>query len=147
MPTYTRHISSSGHRDDVILTWTVHLAREHPVKLIYSLGAIILASIAGYYTLSTAGAVATALVMFVSVADFVLPVRYTITIDGAKCNMFLKSAEIRWQDIKRCYIDDTGIKLSPLGRRSRLEAFRGVYLRFKGNKEQVLETVQSLRKA
>ena len=145
MPTYTRHISSSELRDDVVLTWVVHLAREYPAKLFYSLGAIILASTAGYYVLSVFGAIATALVMFASAADFLLPVRYIITNDSVKCRMFLKRTEIHWKDVKRCYIDDHGIKLSTLSRRSRLEAFRGVYLRFADNQEQVIEIVQSLR--
>ena len=131
--------------DDVLLTWTVHLAREHRAKLIYSLCMILLASTAGYYTIGTLGAVAAALVMFASISDFLLPVRYTITAKSIKCQMFLKSAEIQWKDVKRCYIDDSGIKLSPLNRRSRLEVFRGVYLRFKDNKDQVIETVQSRR--
>lgn len=145
MPTHTQPISSSGLKDDVVLAWTIHLAREYPAKMFYSLSAILLASTAGYYVLSALGAVATALIMFASAADFLLPVRYTITNESVKCRMFLKSTEIQWNDIKRCYVDDNGIKLSPLGRRSRLEAFRGVYLRFANNKEQVIEIVKSHR--
>jgi len=80
-----------------------------------------------------------------SLADFLLPVRYVISRDKASVKMIGKSLEIKWQDVKRCYLDESGVKLSPLDRVSRLEAFRGVYLRFADNKDEVIEAVKSLR--
>lgn len=59
--------------------------------------------------------------------------------------MFLKGTEIKWENVKRCYVDDLGVKLSPLDRASRIEAFRGVYLRFGDNQDAVIEAVKSLR--
>jgi hypothetical protein len=59
--------------------------------------------------------------------------------------MIFKTSEIKWTSVKRCYLDDFGVKLSPLDRKSRLEAFRGVYLRFGDNQNQVIETVKSLK--
>jgi len=72
-------------------------------------------------------------------------VRYVVTEHGASCRMLLKAARIQWADVRRCYIDDLGIKISPLNRRSRLEAFRGVYLRFAGNRDEVISAVKALR--
>lgn len=59
--------------------------------------------------------------------------------------MLLKSSEIKWANVKRCYLDDFGVKLSPLDRVSRVEAFRGVYLRFGDNQNEVIEAVKALR--
>lgn len=137
--------NSSNHADTVVLSWTVHLARKHPLKLITSLALIAAASAAGYQAIGVAASVLVAAAMVASLADFLFPNRYVLTTGGAECRMLLKSAAIRWENVKRCYLDDQGVKLSPLDRQSRLEAFRGVYLVFGENQQQVIETVKSLR--
>ncbi len=83
--------------------------------------------------------------MMASLSDFLFPVQFEIRPDRVGCRMLFKSSEIKWADVKRCYLDDQGIKLSPLDRISRLEAFRGVYLRFADNEAEVVEAVKSLR--
>lgn len=82
-----------------------------------------------------------------SLSDFLFPVTYFITPHGASCKMLLKSSEIKWANVRRCYLDDCGVKLSPLDRTSRVEAFRGVYLRFGDNQDEVIKIVKSLRPA
>ena len=83
--------------------------------------------------------------MLGAMADFWFPISYEISSDGARCKMLLKSSEIKWNNVKRCYLDNDGVKLSPLDTLSRREAFRGIYLRFNGNKDTVIETVKSLK--
>lgn len=121
------------------------MAAENPRGLTICLALIILAASAGYFSIGPFASLAAAFVMTASLADFLFPVTYIISEDKAECRMLFKSAEIRWKNVRRCYLDDFGIKLSPLGRRTRLEAFRGVYLRFSHNDQQVTEAVQSLR--
>lgn len=145
MPTHTRCVSSSNVTDDVVLSWTVHLARAHPTRSALSLVLCALACSAGYAAIGPAGALVTAIVLLGSLADFLFPVRYVLTENGASCKMLFKAAEIQWTAVKRCYVDDLGLKISPLGRRSRLEAFRGVYLRFAGNRDEVIAAVRALR--
>ena len=141
----TGRVKSSNVARDVVLSWTVHLARDCPSKLIASLALVAAGSAAGYFLLGAVAAAATALVMLASVAEFVFPTKYQITTDGAACRMLFKASEIRWQNVRRYWVDDLGVKLSPLSRRSRLEAFRGVYLRFNNNQQQVIEAVKSLK--
>ena len=145
MPTDTLRERAPDAGDDVLLQWSVHLARDCPAKLVASLLLVALCIAAGYYTMGLLGAVVVAGVMAASLADFLFPISYAITADGASCRMLLKSSAIRWSDVKRCWVDDLGVKLSPLNRKSRLEAFRGVYLRFAQNREQVTELVKELR--
>jgi hypothetical protein len=105
----------------------------------------VLAAAAGYFVIGALGALAAATVVLASIADFVFPTTYELTRDRAVCRRVFGTTEIQWENVKRCYLDDLGVKLSPFGRLSRLEAFRGVYLRFAGNQEQVIEAVRSLR--
>lgn len=110
-----------------------------------SIAFIAIATTIGCLTVGPHAAALIGAALVASLSDFLFPVRYIVSGDRVCCRMLLKSAEIRWADVKRCYLDDQGVKLSPLDRVSRLEAFRGVYLRFAGNEREVVETVKSLR--
>lgn len=145
MPTQIRHNCSSTFKEEVILSWKSHLARKYPGKLAFSVLAILLASFAAHYAIGGIATIAVALVMIASTSDFLLPVQYEISKDGATCKMLFKSASIRWADVRHYYLDEYGVKLSPLEHQSRLEAFRGVYLRFNNNDEQVIDIIKSLK--
>ena len=131
--------------DNPILTWSVHLAREHPAKLVCSLLVAAGAAMAGYWVIGPLGSVAVASAMLGSLAEFVFPVVYRITPEGASARTLIKVSEIRWENVRRCYVDAGGVKLSPLDRATRLEAFRGVYLRFGNNDDSVIKAVRSMR--
>ena len=147
MPIAVSNPTSSTIEDQAILSWTVHLARSHPARTIVSVAFICFATAAGCLAVGPYVAALVAAALTASLADYLFPVRYVITRDKASCKSLLNRAEIRWADVKRCYLDNCGVKLSPLDRVSRLEAFRGVYLRFASNKDEVIETVKSLRPA
>lgn len=145
MSTLASKPSATTVEDQAILTWTVHLARTHPAKAAVSVALVCAAAALGCIVAGPFVGVIVAAALFASLADFLLPVRYVISREKASVKMIGKSSEIRWLDVKRCYLDESGVKLSPLDRVSRLEAFRGVYLRFGDNKEDVVEAVKSLR--
>lgn len=145
MPVCNPLASRTESDSNAILTWSVHLAREHPAKLACSLLTAAGAAMAGYWVIGPLGSVAVALAMLGSLAEFVFPVVYRITPEGASSRTLIKVSEIRWENVRRCYVDAGGVKLSPLDRATRLEAFRGVYLRFGGNEENVIEAVRSMR--
>lgn len=128
-----------------IMSWSIHLARQNLAKTLVSIAFAVFASVLGYVAISPYAAVIVGAAALISLSDFLLPVRFEIWQDRAVCRMLLKSAEIKWADVRRCYLDDYGVKLSPLDRASRLEAFRGVYLRFAGNESEVIEAVRELR--
>jgi hypothetical protein len=134
--------ASSTIEDQAVLSWTVHLARTHPVRAIVAVAFVCAAAAVGCFAAGPYVAAMAAGAMVASLADFLFPVRYVITHDKARCEMLVKRAEIRWANVKHCYLDDLGVKLSPLDRKSRLEAFRGVYLGFAVNKDEVIQAVK-----
>jgi len=141
----TQTNTQAASKNDTILRWTIHLAPEHPLKLLCALGVIALVSVAAHRVIGPLGSMAVAAALVGSLADFLFPITYEIKPDRVTCRMLFKQAEIMWRDVRKCYLDAHGIKLSPLARPSRLEAFRGVYLRFDRNKEQVIEAVRTMR--
>ena len=146
MTEHNRQTISPSSENEPVLSWTVHLAAQDPFKLACSLAATAFVCAAAYWAVGPLGPIAAVMVMLGSLADFLFPVRYEITSTGAACKMFLKSAEMRWENVRRCYLNRDGVKLSPLDRASGLEAFRGVHLRFNGNAERVIEAVRSMRR-
>ena len=128
-----------------ILAWTVHLVRQSPEKLAWIIPLFLGACFCGLTWMGLLGILVVVVALTTTLADFLFPMRYTLTSERAICRRTFGVTEIRWENVKRYYIDDQGIKLSPLRRLTRLEAYRGVYLRFNDNKEEIIEAVKSLR--
>lgn len=145
MPADNSCVANAEHEDSIILRWTVHLALEHPRKLLVLLALLSTLMAASYWVIGALGPIAVALAMGGALAEFLFPVTYELTEQGAMCKTLVKFSEIKWKNVKRCYLDDLGVKLSPLEHQSRLEAFRGVYLRFGNNRDEVIEAVKSMR--
>lgn len=141
--TLTESITTDG---ELVLTWQVHLAKEQPQRfagvIIVILGVMLLAALLFGSLLS---AIIMAFVLFGALSDFFLPVKYTLTTTHVSASTRLGKRTMAWKDVRRCYLDEYGIKISPLRRRSRLEAYRGVYLRFGDRKEEVLDAVKRLK--
>jgi hypothetical protein len=48
-----------------------------------------------------------------------------------------------WSDFRSFYVDNNGVLLSPFTRPSRLENFRGLYIRFGGNRSEVIDFIKA----
>jgi len=122
-------LAPAGHPPDIIVRWRVHLARRRPARAVAAVLIVLGVAAAAYGIWAHPIAAALAgLLVFASVAEFLLPIHYCITPEGISCRNLLSARYLKWAEIKRCYHDAHGIKLSPLPRPSRLEAYRGVYL-------------------
>jgi hypothetical protein len=65
-----------------------------------------------------------------SVKEFLFPVQYRITKTGVESLTVGSRMELAWKDVRRCMVEANQITLTPLAVPSRLDAFRGVTLRF-----------------
>jgi hypothetical protein len=132
--------------EELVLRWQVHLAKNQPKRFAGLIAAAVgLALLAYMWFGSPIPAVIMAFVFFGALSDFLLPVTYTLTATHASASTLVGKRVMAWKDVRKCYLDDYGVKLSPLRRRSRLEAYRGVYLRFGDRREEVLDAVKKLR--
>jgi hypothetical protein len=75
-------------------------------------------------------------------AEFWLGISYKIDPRAASSRCGLSLTSLEWSEVKRATATPEGIKLSPLGTTGRLEAFRGVFLRYGANRDKVTETVR-----
>jgi hypothetical protein len=130
---------------DVLLEWTVHLARLNPGKTIRASIALFAASILVGVVWGgiVSGAVAFAL-LFLSASEYFLPVRFSLSSEGISARGIATCRRILWQNVRRVLSDDDGMKVCPLRRPSRLEPFRGVYLRLPSHDPAFRERVHQI---
>lgn len=139
----------TGDADKTVLSWKVSLvgmdAWYRPLIAVlivvgvlamgtYLYGDVILISV-------SAG------ILFLATADYFFPMRFQITREAAYRRTIFGTRFIRWTNVKHCYLDEKGIKLSPLEKPSRAEVFRGMFLYFgdSGKKrDELVETVRRL---
>jgi hypothetical protein len=133
---------------ELTLAWKVHLLREEPSRVLLIAPVVLASLLVSYIIFHSLLSPAVALLLFTcALSDYVFPVRYEITDRGASARTLTGRASVTWDRVKKYYLDDRGIKLSTLGRPGRLEAYRGVYLRFGGNRDEVIRAVRRMRDA
>jgi len=119
------------------LTWTVHLARKQRGRGAVTACLVVLAACAGWLYAGPLAAVVVTIALMLSLSEFFFPVRYEIDESAATARCMGRTKRVERAQVTNCYVDSDGVKLSTCGGNRRLEPFRGLYLRFDGNSEQV----------
>ena len=123
--------SAATGADTVQYEWTVHLLHRDPQRAWGVVVAAVIAAVgAVFFFHSILFAAGGLLLILSSAAEFLFPIRYRLTDDGVTCAFGLTRSEIAWSAVRRLIPAVDGVKLSPLPSPSRLDAFRGVLLRF-----------------
>jgi hypothetical protein len=78
-----------------------------------------------------------------ALAPFFLPTEYELTPDKIRVRFLFSQKEKEWTSYRSFYPDKNGVLLSPFEKPSRLENFRGIYIRFDRNQDQVVKLVSS----
>lgn len=125
------------------LTWRCHPARRQPgrasfVLAVHSLLFVFLAK----YTASVPFALVLTLVLFLSLSAFFFPTRYRLSTQGIHVKTLITSFERPWSAYRSHWPDRNGVLLSPFPRRSRLENFRGLFVRYENNRDEVVAFVR-----
>ena len=127
------------------LEWSVHLGKENRSKqwivamgagVAFLFGTILFHPLVGFLG---AG------IVVASTTEMFLPIQYRLDETGASSKCGFNRTFIYWSDVKRIEEGETAINLSPLRKTSRLDAFRGVYLRLRGNRDEVLVKIAALK--
>ena len=119
------------------LEWKVSLGDANPKRRIVVIGFAFVAGIVGTLLLSFWIGVIGFIAILLSTMELFLPLSYRLTARAARVKNGLSVTEIAWEDVKRVLPVSDGVKLSPLKNPSRLDAFRGVYLRYSNNEDEV----------
>lgn len=133
-------------RSAEVLEWEVDLGATMPKKRIpvvivalfaLSYGALVIHPVIGLIGF---------LAVIFSTAELFLPLKYRLDETEARVKCGLSVTAIRWENVKRLIDMPDGIRLSPLATAGRLDAFRGVYVRFGSERERILAKIAELAK-
>ena len=133
--------------ETTVLAWRIHRLREEPGRIPLLAGAYAAVAVVGWLLFAHPLPVLALLVGLTgALSEFLFPISYRLTSKGAHSGCGLSQLFIAWPDVKRATHGRDGIHLSPFTKSSRLDAFRGVRLRYGAeNGADALETVRRLR--
>ncbi|NOY89337.1 MAG: hypothetical protein GXO93_08130, partial [FCB group bacterium] len=94
-------------------------------------------------TSSKAFSLLTLIVMFASLSKFYFPTKFRLTDKKITVRYTIQTLTKDWTMYRSYYQDKNGVLLSPFLQPSRLENFRGLYLMFANNKEEVIAFVKA----
>lgn len=80
--------------------------------------------------------------LFGSLASFYFPTRYKMSEKEIVIKTKAQTLVKKWSQYRTYYPDKNGVLLSPFARKTRLENFRGTYIRFESNREEVVNFVK-----
>ncbi len=126
------------------IRWTVHPVKKNwKISVLIIIFLIVLCISINFSFDSLSLSLLSVIFLFGSLSSFFLPTTYTLYDKGIAIKTAFRELYKEWDFFKRYYIDKNGILLSPFPYRTRLENFRGLYIRFDNNKEQVINFIKS----
>ncbi len=127
-----------------VLEWVCHPLKRKPlVATAVSIFITVVGVLIYRLTESQAFGVLACLVLFASLAKFYLPTRFRLSDKRISIKTTTQTINKNWSMFRSCYPDKNGILLSPFAEVSRLENFRGVYLIFSQNADEVTAFVKT----
>lgn len=132
-----------------VLAWSVHLVRRAPHRLPGLVMALFLGAGCVWMMFQQILPVLAAVILLLgSCADFLFPIRYRLNAEGLWADGLTSRLHLGWKEARRCVLEPRAVTVTPLPAPSRLDAFRGVTLRFApsgepGDRASVLEALRS----
>jgi hypothetical protein len=125
------------------LEWICHPAKRNlKITTLVTVFLIILVVLVYWMTASAWFTILAILILFGSLASFYFPTRYKFTPDEIIIKTSTQKLTKNWSQYRTFYPDKNGVLLSPFARKTRMENFRGIYIKFEGNKDEVVDYVQ-----
>lgn len=130
--------------EGAFIEWTSHPVKRRPLISVLATMFLTLAAAVVFFATDSLGFALLALVvLFASLARFYFPTSYRISDRGITVKTVTQTLRKDWSLYRSCYVDKNGILLSTFTRPSRLENFRGLFLLFSGNREEVAAFVKA----
>jgi hypothetical protein len=131
------------NKDDIRLEWTVH-----PLKANWKVSVVLIVFLIAlctgiYFSFNSLTFLFLSIIFLVgSLSPFFFPTTYILNDDSINIKSAFRKSSKNWSYYKSYYPDKNGVLLSPFPHPSRLENFRGIYVRFNNNKADVVDFVK-----
>ena len=137
--------ATDQHQQDEgeVLSWTVHPMRRKPwVALLVTVFIFVVSMVAYMTTASKAFGTLALVVLFASLAKFYMPTTFRLSDKRIMIKSTTQTIYKNWLQFRSFYPDKNGVLLSPFSEPSRLESFRGIFLIFDRNKDEVVDFIK-----
>lgn len=125
------------------LVWTVHPGRRKlKTAIAVALFVVTIVALIFLVTSSLWMTLLALVILYASLAKFYFPTKYTLSESGIVIKTTTQTLQKEWSLYRSCYADKNGILLSPFVEPSRLENFRGLFVMFDGNRDEVTAFVK-----
>ena len=126
-----------------VLEWTSHPMRKRPIAaVLVTVFILVISALVFSTTMSKAFTLLALIVLFMSLAKFYMPTKYKLTDKLIIIKSTTQTIKKEWKMFRSFYPDKNGVLLSPFATPSRLENFRGMFLIFSDNKDEVLSFIK-----
>ncbi len=125
----------------VLFSWRSHPAKQGGRRLGIAVGAVIVIPAVLWPLYGAFFGVMALVILAGSLLPFFLPTDYVLYVGGLESVFLGIHRRFTWDQFRSYYPDQNGVLLSPFAHPSRLENFRGIYLRFNGQSATVMAIV------
>jgi hypothetical protein len=126
------------------LRWRSHPVVDDYPRSLLLVAAVVAVCVGVWISFDSAGYAALAAAFLAgSLARYFAPTDYELDGDGASVRFLGHLRRVGWGAVRRFFVAHEGVQLSPFERPSRLESFRGTFLRFAGNRDEVVRFVEA----
>ncbi|MBU1625898.1 hypothetical protein KKB18_00860 [bacterium] len=128
---------------ETTLSWRVHPFRESfkisviVIAIIAFICSIVYISFGGIFWV-----VLSFVFLFVSLSSFFFPTTFFLDEKEVKVKRVFSTIKRSWDRFKGFYWDKNGVQLTPFTYPSRLDAYRGLFLKFGNNKDEVINFIK-----
>ncbi len=129
---------------NLIIEWISFPAVEDPRKTIIVTIFILGISTALYVLHGPIYGILSILFLGFSLLPYYTPTKYRLDKDGIEIKKLFYTIEKKWSSYRSFYPDKNGVLLSPFPMPTRLENFRGIYIRFRDNRDEVIPFIESI---
>ncbi|MBT3342562.1 MAG: hypothetical protein HN712_17370 [Gemmatimonadetes bacterium] len=131
------------------LQWRAHpWHQESPLKSTSLLAVIfIVAIVAAWSFEQMLYGIISALLLLAATSRYLLPTNFLLSQDGVAATHLWNTRRLTWQQVLRIDVHRDGLFLSPFRQPSRLDGFRGLFLRYADNGGQVAIVVDHWHQA
>jgi cell division protein FtsW (lipid II flippase) len=122
------------------LDWKVHPVVERPLQGLLLIGIIIFVTLLFWSGFGQFYGIFCLVVLVLAMSTYFLPTFYSMDDEGIEITSWYFVKRFRpWDELRNFYVYDVGVHLTTFTKPSRLDAFRGSFIRFKpGNKDRVV---------
>ena len=142
--THQSPIMEPQNSSNVRIEWSVHPIRKNWKVSVGVVSFLLALCAAIYFSFNSVALLALSIaILTCSLAPFFFPTTYTLQDDCITVrSSFLRRFSRHWDSFRSYYPDRSGVLLSPFSHPSRLENFRGVYVRFSYNESEVMAFIK-----